>query len=148
VSTQVPNTDHPNVTLRDLLEQRFDDMEKSIDRRFEHMEEATRTAYSSMESRLAVMNEIRGQLNDQASTFLTREASDLQHTRIEEDIRSLRESRSLLEGKASQTSVMITIVIAVLGLLVGIVGLTRTMDKPVGGLTQSPVTVQTGTDRK
>ena len=66
------------------------------------------------------MNEIRDQLRDQASTFVTKAEYRTAHDRIEEDIRSLRESRSLLEGKANQSAVIFVAAISLLGLILTI----------------------------
>ena len=42
---------------------------------------------------------------------------------IEEDIRSLRESRAELQGKASQFSFMVTLIISLLGFVVALISL-------------------------
>jgi len=74
------------------------------------------TSASSLEKRLEGMNEFRSQLKDQASGFFTRNEHEQFAQRIEEDIRSLRESRAELGGKASALQANITLAIAIIGL--------------------------------
>jgi hypothetical protein len=94
------------------------------------IKEATRLAKDGLDARLASMNEFRSALNDQADTFLTRTEYISQHqnlearfTRMDEDIRMLRESRAELQGKASQSQVNIALMIAVVGIALSIIGL-------------------------
>ena len=73
--------------------------------------------------RLASMNEFRAQLKDQAATFVPRTEHMILHDRLDEDIRTLRESRALLEGKASQNSVNLATILSVIGILFGLISL-------------------------
>jgi hypothetical protein len=94
-----------------------------VDGRFKESEAARKTAVEVMDHRLAGMNEFRETLRDQAAKFLTREEYNTAHDRIEEDIRMLRESKAMLEGKANQSSLNVTIGIAITGLLLSVVTL-------------------------
>ena len=110
-----------------------------IDTRFIVVDKASHLALATLETRLASMNEFRGELKDQATTFATktevqllRDAAFTHITktefmiwkdRVDEDIRSLRESRSLLEGKASQSSVNISLLIGIIGLILAFVSI-------------------------
>jgi hypothetical protein len=76
-----------------------------------------------MERRLEGMNEFRDQLRDQAARFVTREEAAIIHERFVEDIRSLRESRAELQGKASMLSVVIAIGIGIASAFLAILGL-------------------------
>jgi hypothetical protein len=123
-------------TLRELFELRFNAMDRAVN-----------VALDSMNKRLEGMNEFRQALRDAQSQSITRTECgiaktkieedldgvkqktdemlrrseyEIQHQRVVEDIKMLRESKALLEGKASQMSVNITIAIAVMGLLVSI----------------------------
>jgi hypothetical protein len=87
--------------------------------KFVALEKQTLLVQISLEKRLDGMNEFRDALKDQQRLFVPR----TEHDKVLEDIRSLRESRSMLEGKASQLSVNIAIVLAVAGLLIGVLGL-------------------------
>ena len=106
--TKSPNYTKNEVTLRDY-----------IDTRICAVNEATRIAHSSMEKRLEGMNEFRSALKDQSSTFISR----AEHDKVLEDIRELRESRAELAGKASQSAVIGSYILAVLGLLVSAVSM-------------------------
>jgi len=101
-----------------------------IDTRLIAMEQASALSRQTLEQRLASLNEIRDALWDRDATFITK----VQFTEVlarlegcidalEADVRSLRESRSLLEGKASQSSVNIAYVIAMVAILLSVVGL-------------------------
>jgi predicted nucleic acid-binding Zn-ribbon protein len=72
-----------------------------------------------MEKRLETMNEFREQLKDQATTFITRREHDI----LLSDIQNLKETRAMLEGKASQMSVNIAIVFSLIGMVISIVRL-------------------------
>lgn len=98
--------------------------------RIEALEKATTLAALQMDKRLEGMNEFRTQLKDQGQTFLTRAEMDIvsHNTRSEislmkDDIRILREAKAQMEGKASQQSVQVSLVFAIIGILIGIASL-------------------------
>lgn len=80
-------------------------------------------AKTEMDRRLDGMNEFREQLNRQEKTYLPREEYRLQYEPMANDIRVLRESRAELAGKASQTSMNITVIIAIIGFVLSIVSI-------------------------
>ncbi len=94
-----------------------------VDIRFQQAERSTDLARSEMERRLEGMNEFRDTLKDQAARFVTREELNAQLVRVDEAIRSLELSRAELKGKASQTSVMITLFLSAVGLAMGLINL-------------------------
>ncbi len=100
------------VTLREFLDSKIIDIKESV-----------KTAYASMEKRLEGMNEFRDQLKDQASKFVTRAEIDILMSRINSDIRELLQSKANLEGKASQQSVNMALLISVISIIVGIVAI-------------------------
>ena len=69
------------------------------------------------------MNEIRNALRDQSMLFLTKAEYIVFKETLEADIRSLRESRAMLEGKADQKQVNTAIIISVIGMAVAIISL-------------------------
>jgi chaperonin cofactor prefoldin len=94
------------------------------------IKEATRLAKDVVDVRLASMNEFRSALSDQADSFLTRTEYQAQHqnlesrfTRMDEDIRMLRESRAELQGKASQSQVNVALMVAAIGIALSVLGL-------------------------
>lgn len=98
-------------------------MKDYVDMRFAEVEKARRDALAAMETRLAAMNEFRDTLRDQAGKFVTREELETELRVIEADIRILRDSKNLLEGKASQSALNLTLGLAFLGILLSIVAL-------------------------
>ena len=94
------------------------------------------TRLDALRQELLLSRETVGQHTDtrlsaiEQATVLSREVMDVRINnqadcieKIEVDVRSLRESRSLLEGKASQSSVNIAYVIAMVSILLSVVGL-------------------------
>lgn len=98
-------------------------LREHIESRLAALEKATDLAAKALEKRLEGMNEFREALNNQASQFMTRREMTVIKDAFVKDIRELREFKAALEGKASQTSVIITLVISILGLLVAIISL-------------------------
>ena len=94
-----------------------------VDTRLEANEQAVELARDMMTARLETMNQIREQLRDQAGTFIPRSEFAIMCKKIDDDIRFLRESRAELAGKASQEDVNRSTAIAVIGLILGILGL-------------------------
>jgi exonuclease VII small subunit len=98
-----------------------------VDTRLAAAEKALEVALVANEKRLDAMNEFRATLKDQAATFITR--ADLQACigSLEASVDSLKESRALLEGKASQLSVdwvrglaLVSIGLSLLGLAISL----------------------------
>ena len=108
-SSQQKQIEAEFVTLRDYIDTRLD----AIDREKE-------VAYRAMEKRLDGMNEFRDTLKDQGGTFLTKNEYCVFKESVEKDLRVLRESRAELSGKASQLSVNITLLLAIIGLILSI----------------------------
>lgn len=100
------------ISLKEYLEMRLLEVEK-----------ARAVAYQTMERRLEGMNEFRDTLRDQAARFMTREEYMLALKPIEEDIRSLRETRAALQGKANQSALNLTLGLSVLGTLLAVVSI-------------------------
>lgn len=109
-----------------ICDLRMENLEKLFDARIRHIEVSTKLAADGLRERLATMNEIRGQLDDQAETFLTRAEYTQGHGRLVEDVRDLRESRAALAGKAEQSSVNIAMLLAIIGVLASIVSIILT----------------------
>ena len=94
-----------------------------IDDSIANIKESVKIAYASMEKRLEGMNEFRDTLRDQASKFITRLEMEAKFEVIQKQVDELRLSKATLEGKASQTSVMIALVFSIIGLAIGLIGL-------------------------
>lgn len=92
-------------------------------------EQALVLARDLMNSRLEGMNELRKQIDRQEATYATRLMLEETVKRIETDLRVLRESRAELAGKASASSVIMALVLAVSGLVLSALGLAWGMVK-------------------
>ena len=111
------------VSLKEYLCQRLDDLEEKIKVMFEANKIALDKADIKMDARLTLMNEFREQMKDQTNKFITRSEHRPIEKRFESNIKQLELSRAMLEGKASQSSLMITTIISFIGLLIGLAGL-------------------------
>ena len=96
-----------------------------------------------LEKRLESMNEFRLQLKDQAGTFFTRNEHEVYMTSVEKDLRVLRESKAMLEGKATQTAVNISTVIAIIGVALALLSFFRGASPTVIS-SSPPAIVQSG----
>ena len=120
-----------DISIRDYIDMRIDSL-KNILGEFEkrallckqEMEKQTEFARLGIEKRLDGMNEFRNSLKDQSLTFPTKNEISVILTRLEEDVRSLRETRAELAGKASNMAMwgayifnVITIIIAIIALI-------------------------------
>jgi hypothetical protein len=129
------------VSLKEYIESRLKAIEKAIE-----------LAQAANNIRLDTMNEFRGSLTDQASTFVSRQELSLTLAKLESEIKDLknRDSISRIEydtnhkvlegkidvlntykdtmtGKASQSSVNIAYVISGIGIIIGLVGLLHSL---------------------
>ena len=100
------------VTLRELIEQRFQSMETALE-----------LSAKVMEARLERLNELRETLESYMKESVTRPECGILHKKLDEDVRMLRESKAMLEGKASQLSVNITMALAIIGIVVSIIAM-------------------------
>ena len=104
---------HSNyVTLREYIDSRLNATDKALE-----------LARESMDRRLDTMNEFRASLKDQASTFVPCTEYNAWKKAIDEDIRSLRDSRSMLAGKAAQSTVTVVALFTVANLVLAILSL-------------------------
>jgi uncharacterized membrane protein len=122
------------ISLREFLIAKIEELKLYFDVRFNASEKAKELAYATLEKRLEAMNEFRDTLKDQAGNFITRKEVEVNldlinkeveaHVdRIDAAIKNLELSKAMLEGKASQSSMNLTMVIALSGLVIGLVGI-------------------------
>lgn len=106
------------ISLYHFTMQMFEDKEKNDTLYRQTKKEHEATLVALMDKRLDGLNHA-----------LTRTEFTIAHDKIIEDIRSLRESRAELMGKASVTSVIISIVFAILSLFVSLLGILLNFSK-------------------
>ena len=118
------------------MQEKFSAIEIYFDSRFDSLDKAATIAYANMERRLEAMNEFRDSLRDanvlrdkDSAKFVTHSELESAKDSIGADIRILREYKSLLEGKASQSSVVIAWILSSMGIVVSVVGLFRAFIK-------------------
>jgi len=138
------------ISLKTYVDTKLTNQQSEFNIKISSLEKATTIAAQSMEKRLEGMNEFRDALRDQTANLLPRMEYDLNQKRTEEDIsllrakeaiflnrteheilhnkllddiRDLRESRAYLDGKASQTSVIISTIIAIVSIIVSAIAL-------------------------
>ena len=109
-------------------------LKEYFDTRLDAVQMSTELAARSLESRLSQMNEIREAMREQAARSPSRDEVNIlidklaSETRIEirkicADINDLKLSRAELHGKASQSSLNISMALALLGLLFGLINI-------------------------
>ena len=122
--------DKQDVSLREYLESRIDNLEKTLLERYLTQEKTTANVLSANEKRLDSMNEFRETLRDQNKTFITRTdhesliasfRKDVE--RIDTEIESLKLSRAELTGKASQSQLNINFIFTLVSFMIALAGL-------------------------
>lgn len=108
---------------RRALDDRLDDLKELLTSRLTSIEDATGLAREQMDQRLLGMNEFREQLRDQASRLITRAEMTAMVDPVRELLSSLDRSRSESTGKASVSSVVVTGLMGMAGLILGVVQL-------------------------
>jgi hypothetical protein len=102
------------VSLKEYIEVRLLAIEKTM--------EATD---KSMALRLESMNELRDQIAHERGQYLLRTEHEAIHKALDADIRTLRESRAEISGKASITGLYFTALCVVASLLIAVAALVR-----------------------
>jgi hypothetical protein len=91
--------------------------------RYFSVEKATILAKNETDARLTSMNEWRGSLKDAQSNFVQKAEYNSEILRLQDDVKTLRESRAEAQGKASQSSVYIAYLIALLSLVISAIAI-------------------------
>jgi hypothetical protein len=105
------------------IEIKLESLKELIETRLESMEEAKELQAVEYARRLELLNNEAERLRCMQSTYLPREVFDVKTTEISSKLDELRLFRASLEGKASQTSVFVAWGFAILGIIIGILGL-------------------------
>jgi hypothetical protein len=111
------------VSLRDHFEQRLLAQREYFEMRLASIAQATELAAKGQETRFGNVNEFRGALVDLSARMATRQEVDLQLDRVRADLADLKRSRDESAGKASQSSVIVSMLFGVAGLVLAVVGL-------------------------
>ena len=113
----------PSIPYDRYFESRLKDIRDFIELQISALIRSIDLAHVAMEKRLDVMNEFRESLRDTVAKTVTRTEWEKGHDQVEKDVAMLRESKANLEGKASQFSVNIAMIFAILATLLSGVSL-------------------------
>ena len=102
--------EHVPVSIRHYVDARFDD--HAAEHRAEHR--AVDAAAKATDDRLASVNEFRGQLNDQAATFVSRQVIDAMNSAMNARI-------DLLTASAQRGAILAGIASGVIGVVGGFI---------------------------
>ncbi|MFA5238284.1 MAG: hypothetical protein WC476_01075 [Phycisphaerae bacterium] len=111
------------ISLKEYFDMRIELIYARILTMIEDIDRRTLVAKESMEYRLAGMNEFRNSMKDQESHFVRRLEMKAELDLIKKDLQELRDFRVASQSLASQRAVNITLFIATLGIILGIVSI-------------------------
>ena len=116
--------------IKNYVIDKVEALRTEINIKIDALKEATTIAKTSLDERLSHMNEFRDALKDQTATFINRkeheiliQSIDIRINEINCEIQSLKESKARLEGKADQSSVNTSLIIAIIGIVISVSGL-------------------------
>jgi len=117
------NDKNRNISFKEYFDTRFNELKNYMDIKFTSIEKSTCLAQENLNSRLENMNEFRNSMKDQAGHYITRMEHEALISKYDGDIRILREAKTEAQGKASQQSVNVVTTIAIIGVIIGFVGI-------------------------
>ena len=103
--------------------------EKAVAAALQAAKEAVTKAEIAAEKRFDAVNEFRGQLSDQARSFMPRAESELQITALNEKIENIQGLLGSLGGRSEGISAAVGYIVGAVGALVGIVGLVLSLTR-------------------
>ena len=98
------------ISMRDYVDLRFSVIENGID-----------VERAAMERRLDGMNEFREALRDTSQKHVTKDEFTIVRNQFDNDIRTLRDFRAEMQGKASQSAVIVAYVLLIGNLFISVV---------------------------
>lgn len=98
-----------------------------VDMRLEATDKALTLSREVLDIRLEAMNRFREQLTKLTESFITRNEYDPKHDLLMERIRQIELESAMISGKADQGSVYNARLIAVIGIIMGIVSIILTV---------------------
>jgi uncharacterized protein (DUF3084 family) len=91
-------------TLKELIEQRLDSMDKALTAALQATKEAIQKAENANEKRFDGVNEFRGQLGDQARTLMPRSEAEQRMGQMASEISELKTKQERSVGRAGGIS--------------------------------------------
>jgi len=111
------------ISIKEYFDSKIVELKNYMDTRFNAIDDSTKLAASNWNARLESMNHFRESMKDQTRQYITRVEYNGNADKISSDIRFLRECIAKNEGKASQQSVNVTMFFAIVGIVIGFLGL-------------------------
>lgn len=112
-----------SVSMCEYFSTQINNLKEYMDIKFKAIEDSTKLAQNNLNDRLSHMNEFRETISDQTKMYITRNEYNVMMTKYDAQIEALIKQAALAEGKASTNSVYIGYVIALIGIIMGIIGL-------------------------
>jgi hypothetical protein len=89
------------VSWKEYVDVRFEHMDMAVKAAFASSEKAIDKANTASEKRFEAMNEFRGQLSDQQSTFMTRNEYMAQHQALMQKVQDVTDRMNIMSGRSS-----------------------------------------------
>ena len=116
-------TESDTVPLKDYIETRLKYIEKVMDEREDSNKEALVLARQYSDLHFEKLNGEYNRIDKIIASTISREVYQTQHENLCQRVEILEQNRARLEGKADQSSVDRSVLIAVAGILLAIIGI-------------------------
>lgn len=107
-------------TLKELIEQRLDSMDKALTAALQATKEAIQKAENANEKRFDGVNEFRAQLGDQARTLMPRIEAEQRINQLADEIHQLKAKDERNTGRQGGISALTASIIAGAGVLLAL----------------------------
>lgn len=125
-----------DITLKEYVESRLCALDKRVDTAVQNIEKSTSAAFAASQKAIdkqelsqttynAGHNDLSRKMEEQYKLMIPRAEHEVMFQRINEDIKSLRETRSQVEGKGIGNRELISWVVAILSITGMVVALIR-----------------------
>lgn len=118
------------ISLEKYIDAQYSALSERITLLGDSIEKASNLQRQTLEARLSLLNEYKQMADARDQTFITKVQFSEVIARLEvcidnleKNVDSLQITRALVEGKASQSQVMIVTAISIVGLLIGLAGI-------------------------
>jgi hypothetical protein len=120
---KTPAKNNKSISLKEYFDTRFEDFKNYFDVKFQNIEKATMLAQENLNTRLESMNEFRSSMKDQTQQYITKAEHATFITKVDSDIRYLRENAATVKGKASQQAFYVAVMIGIISIIISIASL-------------------------
>lgn len=110
------------MAFKELCQHRMDDMKALMDEKFSATQKALELQATEYDRRLHDLNNEATRIRKIREETVSMELWRAQHERLEADIAELKDFKSRMEGKASQTSVLVAYAFSAVGIILAILG--------------------------